>query len=321
MAYRHILVPFDASPLAECARGLGAWLAWRGGGELDLVRAMPRPSRPLSARSWPAMAEREARRLAESKTELSLQAARLREKGVTATGAALPGEAVHVLLDYVERLDVDLVVMGTHGRSLPARWLLGGVASQVARRCPVPVILVPREARPAHDDDLRVLVALDGSSIAETALNAVLALAETVPTDITVFQVLPGPSSSPNDRSLEWYEEPVLGVDGYLEAVQADLARQDVNVRRAYSAGPAGDEIVQFIARGGFDLVAVGTRGLACLDRLIWGSVAEQLVRRAPVPILVTSPSMQAARQPARRLAGTGAAGKASAPLQMRYLG
>jgi nucleotide-binding universal stress UspA family protein len=143
MPYRHILVPFDDSPLAQAALSLGAWLAWRGGGELDLVSALPHVQRVFTPRPVPGMARLEAAEdasdLARAKTELSMQAARVRGKGVSATGAAFRGEPVPVLLDYIGRFGIDLVVMGTHGRPLAERWLLGSVASDIARRSPVPV--------------------------------------------------------------------------------------------------------------------------------------------------------------------------------------
>jgi nucleotide-binding universal stress UspA family protein len=52
------------------------------------------------------------------------------------------GEDASSILSYVEDHDVDLVVLGSHGRSLPARILMGGVAESVVRRAPVPVMLV-----------------------------------------------------------------------------------------------------------------------------------------------------------------------------------
>jgi nucleotide-binding universal stress UspA family protein len=52
------------------------------------------------------------------------------------------GEDASTILDYVEEHDVDLVIMGSHGRSLSARILLGGVSETVVRRAPVPVMVV-----------------------------------------------------------------------------------------------------------------------------------------------------------------------------------
>jgi nucleotide-binding universal stress UspA family protein len=289
VAYTHFLAPFDGTPLARAALSLSAWLAWKGGGEVDLVRAVS-DHPPLSIVPLAGMADA-AEHLANAKNELSSEAARLRGQGVSATGVAFRGEPARVLLDYVARRGIDLVVMGTHGRPLAERWLLGSVASEMARRSPVPVVLVPREAKPVHDDPLRLMVALDGSVTAESALEAALGLASTVPCAITLFEVLPGAGPSPDEKTLDWYRQPALGAGDYLERMQQHLADRGIHVDAAYSAGEPGDEIELFAERGPFDAIAMGTRGLTGLPRLLWGSVAERVVRHAHVPVLLTSGS------------------------------
>ena len=326
MAYRHILVPFDGTPLAQAAQSLAAWLAWRGGGELDIVHALPRTARVPFPLTPNAQARPNVEDLARARTELSALAARLRQEGVTATGSALTGEPVAGMLDYIKRLGIDLVVMGTHGRGLAERWLLGSVASDLGRRCPVPVLLLPREAKPTHDDALRIMVALDGSALAETALGAALELADTVPAEITLFEVVSGAGPSPEEKTPGWYEMPVVGAGGYLEELQSRLAEGGVNVRLAYSAGPAGDEIVLFGDRGHFDVICLGTRGLSGVPRLVWGSVADQVIRQARTPVLVTSNATTSVRPPGSstrgRLTGERRTREdASAPTVMRYLG
>jgi len=52
------------------------------------------------------------------------------------------GEDARTILEHIEEHDIDLVVIGSHGRSLPARILLGGVSETVVRRAPVPVMVV-----------------------------------------------------------------------------------------------------------------------------------------------------------------------------------
>jgi nucleotide-binding universal stress UspA family protein len=294
MAYKHILVPFDGSPLAREALSLGAWLAWRGGGQLDLVRAVPHVHAFFATRPVPGMAKLEAEEdtkdVAQAKTDMSTRAARLRQKGVAATGHAKLGEPTTVLLDHIERSAIDLVVMGTHGRRLTARWLLGSVANELVRQSPVPVLLVPKETKAIHDGDLRMLVALDESPLAEAGLSAALEMSETVPAAITLFEVLEGSAGpDPEDKTMSWYTKPVLGASSYLEDMQENLRRKGINCERAYSMGVAADEIALFAERGNIDVLALGTHGRTGLSRLVLGSVAEQVVRRAPVPVLITS--------------------------------
>lgn len=64
------------------------------------------------------------------------------ESGLDVATDTVVGEDASSILDYIEDGDFDLVVMGSHGRSLPARLLLGGVSEAVVRHSPVPVMLV-----------------------------------------------------------------------------------------------------------------------------------------------------------------------------------
>jgi len=56
------------------------------------------------------------------------------------------GDASEQILEVIDELRPRIVVMGTHGRSGLARWFMGSVAEQVARRSPIPVLTV--RARP-----------------------------------------------------------------------------------------------------------------------------------------------------------------------------
>jgi len=64
------------------------------------------------------------------------------EEGVEIETDTVVGEDASSILSYVHDHDIDLVVMGSHGRSLPARILMGGVSETVVRRAPVPVMVV-----------------------------------------------------------------------------------------------------------------------------------------------------------------------------------
>lgn len=68
---------------------------------------------------------------------------RVRDAGLEASGAVREGTPDEEILDYVDEQDVDLVVIGTHGRSGLERALVGSTAERVLRRADVPVVAVP----------------------------------------------------------------------------------------------------------------------------------------------------------------------------------
>ena len=61
-------------------------------------------------------------------------------------------------------------------------------------------------------------------------------------------------------------------------------------VRTAVTAGDATEKILEYAGREGIDLVVLGTHGRKGMERSIFGSVAERVVMRSPLPVLVVNP-------------------------------
>ncbi len=72
-------------------------------------------------------------------------AARARDRGVEATTTVTHGNPHDDILSYAEANDVDVIVMGTHGRTGVKRALLGSVTENVVRHAEMPVLTVPRD--------------------------------------------------------------------------------------------------------------------------------------------------------------------------------
>lgn len=76
-------------------------------------------------------------------------------------------------------------------------------------------------------------------------------------------------------RLYEFAEEHFKGVDG---------------VKVKVAAGDPSDEILSYIGEMGIDLVIMGTHGRRGLDKIMFGSVAERVVKSSPVPVMVVNP-------------------------------
>ncbi|TYL39045.1 universal stress protein [Natronococcus pandeyae] len=74
-------------------------------------------------------------------------------EGVETEGIVHVGEPYQVILAYADHADIDLVVMGTHGRRGVDRYLLGSVTEKVVRVSDVPVVTVRKEAEPPETVD------------------------------------------------------------------------------------------------------------------------------------------------------------------------
>jgi len=294
-----ILVPFDELALSERALPFATTLARTTGARLVLVRA-------ASARPLPGMdarvAELAARRRAEA--ELGVLVERLRQERFSAEAAVYAGEAGEAIVDAVRQWQADLVVMSTEGRTGMTRWIGGSVADSVLRHTPVPVLLVPAASRrtwPA-DGGLRILVPLDGSELAEQALVQARAVAGTGG-EILLYRVLmPYASIDSGERLDTFWVDLLAEVRGdavhYLEGVASTLRAEGYRVRTAVEHGAPSAHIAEYARYEQVDLIVLGSHGRAGAARWLLGSVAEDLLREAPAPLLLVRPQARAGRSP-----------------------
>jgi nucleotide-binding universal stress UspA family protein len=103
------------------------------------------------------------------------------------------------IVDYAEQKDVHQIIMATHGYAGITRWTHGSVAERVCQSANAPVLLV--RAQEGEVNDLleptscgRILVPLDGSSVAEQVLPSVMSMARALGAEIILFQVPVVPS-------------------------------------------------------------------------------------------------------------------------------
>jgi len=66
----------------------------------------------------------------------------LKKDGITTKAVVLVGSPAHEILEYVDNNQIDLVIMGTHGRSGPSRWVLGSATERVSKHSTAPVLIV-----------------------------------------------------------------------------------------------------------------------------------------------------------------------------------
>ncbi|UCC82744.1 MAG: universal stress protein [Gemmatimonadota bacterium] len=197
--------------------------------------------------------------------------------------------AAGAILDYATENEIDLVVMGTHGRRGLRRLLLGSVAEEVVRLAPCPVLTVPeREDRASPSQIERIVVPVDFSVHAKLALAYAVQLSDAYGAQLHLLHVvdeviypdfyppvIPSGGSITDelrDQSLQRMKTLLSGFEG------TDAA---VHVR----AGRAAPEIADFAQDRDADLIVIASHGLTGISHVLLGSVTEQLVRRAPCPV------------------------------------
>ncbi len=145
--YQHILVPLDGSELAECVLPHVEALAEKHDAcRVTLVRVVP----PLHLYGGveSSLSPEERQRLEKD----SINVAREYLDGVTKRlkgdrvkveiEVLYGGQVVDELVEYMEKSEVDLIVIATHGRSGISRWVWGNVADRILRSACVPVLMV-----------------------------------------------------------------------------------------------------------------------------------------------------------------------------------
>lgn len=155
--FQHLLVPLDGSHLAEVAIPAALEIARRFDSQITLVRVV-RPPQILLATTEGAVFTELLNDLRQQETQeattylKSLQGS-LRQQGYVVHTHLIEGEPVaDLILEVANGLDVDGIVMSTHGRSGLSRWVFGSVAEKVLRGAAVPVVLIRAKEDITHLD-------------------------------------------------------------------------------------------------------------------------------------------------------------------------
>ena len=137
----------------------------------------------------------------------------------------------------------------------------------------------------------RVLVALDGSSSAEAVLRFLLEIAGPLDMTVVLLRVVePIPAivaEGTTHMAIDDLEGRRRDAEEYLAAIAAALRARGIDVSWQVRRGRADEEILAAAREGSIDLIAVATHGRTGLGRLLFGSVAESVLRHAPVPVFM----------------------------------
>jgi nucleotide-binding universal stress UspA family protein len=206
------------------------------------------------------------------------------------------------LLAYVENVDIDLVVMGTHGRRGVQRMLLGSVMEEVMRKAPCPVLGVPPNGKePSEWEVRRVLAPIDFSETSHKAVEHAKEFALTYDAKLDLLHVVENatypsayglPSFRGADSGLSPTEEIMAQVEDTLKGVARNNLQYD-HVRVETTMGDASMKILDYVERSEIDLIVIATHGLTGLDRFLLGSVAERVLRQSPIPVFLVKPDQK----------------------------
>jgi nucleotide-binding universal stress UspA family protein len=272
---QRILVPIDGSELSERALALTTTFARAQAAEVILVRVVepplwydPEPDGITSADIYQELVDAVEQ---EAQAYLDRLVTQLEADGLRVRGELLHGSPSPVLLEYEERVQPDLIIMGTHGRSGIQRFALGSIADRLVREGTVPVLLI-RSLSPALSVAEGALVPLDGSRTAEQALPMVKMLAGKPLRRIRLLRAIA--------TADEW-----ATASQYLEDIAHQLTTSGLEVETTVRMDEPSVAIVSEAPSA--HLVIISTHGRSGFDRLRHGSIADQVVHQSTVPTLL----------------------------------
>ncbi len=293
-----ILVPLDGSPFSEQALDSAVELARRSGAELRLVRVHLPYVSGIETGDIDLRADQEAA-LSElayiEKTAERISAT----LGRPVTGELLQGEVAMTIAARADEWSADLLIMTTHARSPAARFWLGSIADRLLRILTRPLLLIPPRAGARPELQLRqILVPLDGSPLSESVVAEARKVGALFGASFILYEAVnePTPIVDPSGMVVALSDpEPMAArlaaarshLEGPAESIRASGGT--ATVVAAGADGPASG-ILAAAAAARADLIAMATHGRSGLQRLWLGSVADQVIRGSPVPLLVLHP-------------------------------
>ncbi|RLM44767.1 universal stress protein [Haloarcula sp. Atlit-47R] len=283
-----ILVPTDGSDGARIGARRAIDLAATIGADLHVLSAVDaRDIEPELNSDGQTDRERLLTEAAERAVDSIARLARAHLSGqiTTAVESGIPFQAVN---DYVDAHDIDLIVMGTQGRTGFERVALGSVAEKTLRTAAVPIVTVTPDGDIVEIGEQRyenILVPTDGSEGATLAIEWGVTLAELYDATVHTLYSVDTSRFGGAERSAEIHEALEQTGQEALATVHERASDADVSVAGNIASGPAARAILSYSEEHDIDLIAMGTHGRSGLTRYLTGSVTETVVRNASVPV------------------------------------
>ena len=207
------------------------------------------------------------------------------------------GNPLETIGIFVEKNNIDLIIMTCDGASGQKNERLGSVADHISRTVKIPALLIKSRIAELHENDRpsikRILVTLDSSALSKLALPAAEGLANKLQIPMTLFQMA--------RDSYPYYGEPAPFVDYEKMAadeerkVRAEISSLAEELRKkgqiveweVTSGSDAAQEIIKISQKLGNCLLVMSTHGRSGLRRWALGSVAEQVIQQVEVPTLL----------------------------------
>ena len=197
------------------------------------------------------------------------------------------GNASDCILSFAQAENMEVIVMGTHGRRGFDRLVLGSTTDRVLRKATSPVLVVSNPSQTAMDTSpdgrhrlSRILYCTDFSNNSEMARGYAISLAAEYAAELTIFHVAEDASDLARAEAI------ISARTGQLVKLISEDERKKINVQGAVRFGKPYEQIVRYASETQTSLIIMTARGGDAVDRAVFGSTTYRVIQLGPCPVL-----------------------------------
>jgi nucleotide-binding universal stress UspA family protein len=207
------------------------------------------------------------------------------------------GDPAEVILATTTTEPDAMLCMATRGKGGIRAALLGSVSTEVVCRSTLPLVLVGPNCRTTllRGERGRMLVCSDGSALSDSVIPTAATWCDRLQLEPWLTEVV-GPDEDPEPAHRPHPNREVEAAKERLAGLVTGMHASTQGARTSVLHGDPSSSIARFAERLPAALIALATHGRGGLTRITMGSVATDIVRQAPCPVLITRPTDATAR-------------------------
>ena len=269
----NILIPTDFSSCANHASNFAINLAQLFGARITYVHLMSIPidwthlEKDQTKKMYPDVTQK----VNEANTKLQELRDRAEQEGVDAEFYVHYNESLEFLLEFAEKRNVDMIIMGSHGANGIREFFIGTNTQKIIRNANIPVLVVKNQVKPIR----KIAIVSDFGEQMEDANHFVKQFTTTFKAEVHLAYVNT-PFAFFDSRTI------LKRMASFAEEFQnVDIYKMHIHNDYQIESG-----IKHFCADHNIDLIVMGTHGKKGIDRLFSGSMAENVINHQQVPVL-----------------------------------
>ena len=189
-------------------------------------------------------------------------------------------ESFRDIVNDAAKNKVDMIIIGTHGRTGLKRLMMGSVTAKVIGHAPCKVMVVPLNAK---IECKNILIATDGSRYSDVAAFEAIGIAKRCGGSLIVISV----AFSDKEIALAEDDEEIILAKDNVKKIMELAEKEGIKTEGLTVKGEPYEAIIKTAKQKQVDLIVVGSHGRTGIERLLMGSVTERVIGHSESAVLV----------------------------------